>query len=421
MDELRVIQNTTNVMPAQLVKCFLRFIGVYVHEGERIENTEGFLKDIYILDDQICYDQLQEGICIVTKKGSDPLPVGITEIVYVRGKERVFLKNFAREILVVNKSYFKKKNNESLFGLFTIKDMKFLADQFVDNKIMQNISLTKCFYKNPWFREDAEKRYKSFLNQLISYMEKNEGTVNKKTFLFVLLYTHYEMNCMYKKNDEPIHYAADRELEQCSYLLKKIGQNHIALRLLMGDILLELKGDTYEAYKNYIVLVPEKEIAYAWYKMGNVYSKVGSDVKLNNNYFIKATRLKENYYQAWYQLALGYERIKENERAVEAYKKVILELADKRQNGVLQPIEIEFIFKSFLRMEKIYSDCDNDSNREIWALKNEIQIIKEIEKQKFLDEILYGEKQQTITKIKYMINSEIRKRLEMSSRTIRNV
>lgn len=42
MDELRLIQKTTNVVPVQLVVWFLRFLGIYVHDGEQIDHTEAF-------------------------------------------------------------------------------------------------------------------------------------------------------------------------------------------------------------------------------------------------------------------------------------------------------------------------------------------------------------------------------------------
>ena len=45
----------------------------------------------------------------------------------------------------------------------------------------------------------------------------------------------------------------------------------------MADILFGLQGDSYEAYKIYMDIVLNKEVAYAWYKIGCVYSKIGND------------------------------------------------------------------------------------------------------------------------------------------------
>lgn len=117
MDELRLIQKTTNVVPVQLVVWFLRFLGIYLHEDEKIDRSDEFLKDVYILDVPV-YDEISDGIYIVESKNSGSLPSGITEIGYERGNENEFLKEFARTLLIKNKSYI-ERNSGSLLGLYT--------------------------------------------------------------------------------------------------------------------------------------------------------------------------------------------------------------------------------------------------------------------------------------------------------------
>lgn len=447
MDELRLIQKTTNVVPVQLVVWFLRFLGIYVHEGEQIDHTEDFLKDVYILDD-FTSNIISDGIYIVAEHNGS-LSSGFREIIYTHGNEKDFLKEFARTLLIENKSYI-ERNGSSLLSLYTQTDIEFLADIFVSSKIMQTVNLTKYFYKNRRLLEYAEQNYKYFLDQLRNYMRANERTVKNKTFLFVQLYAHYEMNCVYKKNDEPLRYD---DLKQCSNLLEEIGKNHIALQLLMADILFELQGDLYEAYKIYMDVVLNKEIAYAWYKIGCVYSKIGNDKerfglnKLNSPnrenlfrtlctpqelirahsgsldprvldakqcvpYFEKAVKLKPNYYQAWYRIAMCYEKTNQSDAAVKAYKNIIISLDHKWQNHILKPLEVEFIFRSFQRMEKIFSSKGGNPVEAAWAFKNEHQIVTDIEKQTFLDEVLYSGND--LEDIKCVVNDKIRQRLETS-------
>ncbi len=406
MDELRLIQKTTNVVPVQLVTWFLRFLGIYVHEGEQIDK-DAFLKDVYILDVSVC-DAASDGIYVVCNKYNGPLPSGVTKIIYTHGNEKEFLKEFARTLLIENKSYI-ERNGSSLLSLYTQTDIEFLADIFVGSKIMQTVNLTKYFYKNRRLLEYAQQNYKYFLDQLRDYMRANERTVKNKTFLFVQLYAHYEMNCVYKKNDEPLRYD---DLKQCSNLLEEIGKNHIALQLLMADILFGLQGDSYEAYKIYMDVVLNKEIAYAWYKIGCVHSKIGNDVKQCVPYFEKAVKLKPNYYQAWYRIAMCNEKTNRSDAAIKAYKNVIVSLNHKWQNHLLKPLEVEFIFRSFQRMEKIFSSKGGNPVEVAWAFKNEHQIVKDIEKQTFLDEVLYHGND--LEDIKCVVNEKIRQRLETS-------
>ena len=436
MDELRLIQKTTNVVPVQLVTWFLRFLGIYLHEDEKIDRSDEFLKDVYILDVPV-YDANSDGIYVVESKNSGSLPSGITEIGYERGNENEFLREFARSLLIENRSCIEKSRN-SLLGLYTQADIEFLANIFVGSKIMQTVNLTKYFYKNRRLLEYAQQNYKYFLDQLRDYMRANERTVKNKTFLFVQLYAHYEMNCVYKKNEEPLHYDIRFDLKQCSNLLKETGKNHIALQLLMADILFGLEGDTYEAYKIYMDIVLNKDVAYAWYNLGCVYSKIGNDKErfglnkpnspkqahsgsldprvLDANqcvpYFEKAVKLKPNYYQAWYRIAMCNEKTNRSDAAVNAYKNVIINLDYKWQNHLLKPLEVEFIFRSFQRMEKIFSSKGGNPVEAAWAFKNEHQIVTDIEKQTFLDEVLYPGND--LEDIKCVVNEKIRQRLETS-------
>lgn len=410
MDELRLIQKTTNVVPVQLVTWFLRFLGIYLHEDEKIDRSDEFLKDVYILDVPV-YDANSDGIYVVESKNSGSLPSGITEIGYERGNENEFLREFARSLLIENRSCIEKSRN-SLLGLYTQADIEFLANIFVGSKIMQTVNLTKYFYKNRRLLEYAQQNYKYFLDQLRDYMRANERTVKNKTFLFVQLYAHYEMNCVYKKNEEPLHYDIRFDLKQCSNLLKETGKNHIALQLLMADILFGLEGDTYEAYKIYMDIVLNKDVAYAWYNLGCVYSKIGNDTNQCVPYFEKAVKLKPNYYQAWYRIAMCNEKTNRSDAAVKAYKNVIINLDYKWQNHLLKPLEVEFIFRSFQRMEKIFSSKGGNPVEVAWAFKNEHQIVKDIEKQTFLDEVLYHGND--LEDIKCVVNEKIRQRLETS-------
>lgn len=433
MDELRLIQKTTNVVPVQLVVWFLRFLGIYVHEGEQIDHTEAFLKDVYILDD-FTSNIISDGIYIVTEHNGS-LSSGFREIIYTHGNEKDFLKEFARTLLIENKSYI-ERNGSSLLNLYTQADIEFLADIFVSSKIMQTVNLTKYFYKNRRLLEYAEQNYKYFLDQLRNYMQINERTVKNKVFLFAQLYAHYEVNCVYKKNDEPLHYDTCFALKQCSNLLEEIGKNHIALQLLMADILFGLQGDSYEAYKIYMDIVLNKDVAYAWYKIGCVYSKIGNDKErfgLNKPnsprqahsesldprvldakqcvpYFEKAVKLKPNYYQTWYRIAMCYEKTNQSDAAIKAYKNVIVNLDHKWQNHTLKPLEVEFSFRSFQRMGKIFSNKGSNPVEVAWVFKNERQIINDIGKQTFLDEILYTENDSE--DIKCLVNDKMRQRLE---------
>ena len=323
-----------------------------------------------------------------------------------------------------------------MLSLYTQADIEFFADIFVSSKIMQTVNLTKYFYKNRRLLEYAEQNYKYFLDQLRDYMQTNERIVKNKVFLFAQLYAHYEVNCVYKKNDEPLHYDTCFDLKQCSNLLEEIGKNHIALQLLMADILFGLQGDSYEAYKIYMDIVLNKDVAYAWYKIGCVYSKIGNDKErfgLNKPnsprqahsgsldprvldakqcvpYFEKAVKLKPNYYQAWYRIAMCYEKTNQSDAAIKAYKNVIVNLDYKWQNHTLKPLEVEFSFRSFQRMGKIFSNKGSNPVEVEWVFKNERQIIKDIGKQTFLNEILYTENDSE--DIKCVVNDKIRQRLE---------
>ena len=76
----------------------------------------------------------------------------------------------------------------------------------------------------------------------------------------------------------------------------------------------------------------------------------------------------------------------------------------------MKPLEVEFSFRSFQRMGKIFSNKGSNPVEVEWVFKNERQIIKDIGKQTFLNEILYTENDSE--DIKCVVNDKIRQRLE---------
>lgn len=91
---------------------------------------------------------------------------------------------------------------------------------------------------------------------------------------------------------------------------------------------------------------------YAAYRLGLFYEDVRENYEMAAKYYELAYRNKENY-KALYKIALLAERKKDYKRAYKLYERLVSQLEYVLEYEIIQPIQVEYLFKVYYRLGKI--------------------------------------------------------------------
>jgi tetratricopeptide (TPR) repeat protein len=168
----------------------------------------------------------------------------------------------------------------------------------------------------------------------------------------------YELDLICEINSYPLSYDPEGILLFCEKLLHKSDRNE-QLLILHADIQFELMDMWSRACDEYLNSRLE-HCVYPKYKFGRIISLYLKEYKNSIEVFQKAIEQKGDYFSAWYQIGLCQEDLGKYQEAVGAYEKVISLLRGKCGKHLLAPVELEYLYKSVLKSERIYRKCLGD-------------------------------------------------------------
>lgn len=386
MDLIRLYYDQRDIRPVTFIQLFMRFLGIYVEDGniDTDENAPEYLNDIYIVSD--FYMQRYEQLKIEVNQNRRPVLVFMdgwslkneelyTSIQYSTGEEAALLEQILKVLIDSAK---RQGDEKSILDGITENDIPFIVNPFIQHQIVQSYVFTKCFYIDKELYRIAYRNYMEFLEDILQPKRRE-----KDLFEFITLYTAYEVNYMCRRNKLRTSYSEHFLQNKCDKLLANGRSSHIALHLLRGDIYHELQEKRMQAMKEYMCIANQGN-AYAWYKLGRLYKAVGSEPKKLAVCFEKALAQRPIYYQAWYQIAGCRELQGDYQGAVDAFAKIPEMLSTKRNAELLQPIEIEYIYKSYIRIASIYEEGMKDEREAFYYYKKADDIIRESAAQQYV-------------------------------------
>lgn len=364
MELVRLYYNSMDVKPKVLIRHFLRYLGLYVEEvtDDSKQSAVSSVADIYYICSAGEYESYAADCwdfskaVFIFRDGALPVQESEISIVYKENEKDVdFLKEFLMKLSVV----FRQQNTETgRLVRYTAKleeILKSIAVLYVNNNIMQSVLYTKCFYKQEELYRRALKHYTAFLGQLNQLQVEDD---NEDMMKYIISYSKFEVNLICKNNSYEFLYPVEDLLEVCQELAKKYSSNE-QIHILTADIKLELEERWLEASDEY-ASAQLAHCAYAYYKWGRIVRKYLKDYESALPILKKAVEIKPDYFAAWYQIGMCLEKKSDYFGALKAFQKIGGILERKYKNHLLAPVELEYLFKSLMKMAQIYkTELDN--------------------------------------------------------------
>lgn len=359
MDLIKLYYSNTDIKPRVLLGHFLRFLGFYVESitsEKNLREDVDSLVDIYIIGNDFAesnrklLDSIEEEKTIlILKEGWASLDESVKKIMYSEVSESQFLCELIDDISDI--IYDAGKEFNCLFEDLKQWELvaKQVAQRYSNNQILKSSLFTRCFYKQEDLYHWAMHRYLKFIRQIEGVEEKLYDTDALK---YVLLYSKYEVNLICKMNSFKPRFDAQNMLVECEELLCKYDKNE-ELHILKADILYELCEEYLDACDSYAD-IDIVHCSYANMKCGKIVKEYLGEYDKAIQILEKAIQKQEKYYQAWYQMADCYERMGEFKKAIEKFSCIIDGLKEKYDRHILSPLELEYLYKSIMRIAIIY-------------------------------------------------------------------
>ncbi len=355
---IRLIYSSVDIYPAVLLRHLFRYFGFYVDEVTESEIGElNSVVDYYIISNAFMKGKRESleiedksKTVLVLKDGWGCDDKDLKNLVYSRDDELLFSKSAVEllgELLRKNDSIY-----AALFfsGIDWWEDTQCIVKAYFDNNILQTSLFTRCFYRESQLYNEAIEHYNKFILNLNEYMT----TSGRESDLvqFACLYAAYEMDLVNEKNYMKYFYDPDNMLEECMELHRHYPDNE-EIMLLIADVRYELMDDWLQACNDYA----EPKIAhcaYANYKRGRILRSKLKEFDSAEVVLRKTIHQKKNYFQAWYQLGECYDQMAQYEESIDAFKEIGNILVGKYRKRKLAPIELEYLYKSVMRIAIIY-------------------------------------------------------------------
>lgn len=364
MDIVRIYYNSIDVQPHALLHHFLRFLGFYVDErtdGKEPEDIQSVV-DIHIISD--AYVQSDAGECIYPNsektifilKDGWKLNDGVGWVInYAALTQDVFLFQLTEIICEI---IGRNRDGAALLmrsGVQWKKTVRYITNKYIEHDMFESVVLTRCLYRKNSVIDRESRRYRAFVNDLSNVMDT---LFESDLIRYTALCAQYEFDMVCKRNLLELIYSPAVMLEECEALLEYYVGNE-ELYLLKADILFELQNkwvDACDEYANEHIA----QCAYANYKRGKIFGTLLKEYENAGLCLRYALQKKEDYCYAWYQLGECYEAGAKYASAIEAFEKVYDILKENYSAHLLEPLELEYMYKSVMKIAAIYKTRLND-------------------------------------------------------------
>ena len=364
MDIAKIYYSSIDVQPHALLHHFLRYLGFYVDEradGREPDDSKSVV-DIYIISDAYVqsdtgeYEFPNSEKTLVVLKDGWKINNGVGwSIDYDAVSQNVFLRNMTEMLCDIIEE---NRDGAALLmrsGERWREAVRHITNEYLKYEMFESVVLTRCLYRKNFIISAKHSNYNEFVNSLLRY---NDLLFKSDLIRYTSLYTKYEFDMVCKRNLLRPVYPSEEMLEECETLLGCYMENE-ELYLLKADILLELQDrwlDACDEYANEHIA----QCAYASYKRGKIFRTLLKEYKNAEQSLCDALKKKQDYCYAWYQLGKCHEACARYELAIEAYEKVYISLKEKYCRHLLEPLELEYMFKAVMKIATIYKTRLND-------------------------------------------------------------
>lgn len=436
IDRVSITYHSTDIKPSVVLSLFFRMLGVYVHE--RIVNNppasaaipDGFCVNVYLLTKSFPPDSVSpylapedsqdRNIFFVDKGLSFALeePEGKIVTCDLSHDTCGLLHGMSQALFEIL-----KKTYENCLQHFekVESDWKQLIQIYLDHRLYELTFTGKFFYADPDLIRETKEAYRG----LIHALKKDDGTwaEDEEKFYrqFAIINMAYEINALCVRGNCSGIYNSAEIIQLCDMMIDHYGRC-TSLLLLKGQVLDDLQSLPSEAYKYYKECYKQDTFnVYALYKVGLYREKYLRLYDMAVDDYKRALTVYPPYYRVIYRWAVCEENRDDVNEAIRVYKRIIEVLTDKYENKtgsnafeiLVRPMEIEYLFKSAMRIAGLYEYGLKDSYKAVEYYLKANEIYKLIDKSLFLTRIFEDNGSDKPCKIVERLNGIIKAKLNI--------
>lgn len=226
----------------------------------------------------------------------------------------------------------------------------------------ENLGLHEYNSEYFFFDRDIAEKESCVFNVAIKEIEDSIENENLEESLIRFYYAKYylekrrleklrDLNFQIKDN---IKLLVERLLE-----LQRFDKAFVSIYMLIGDVLaLDLANtNTALEYYNRYFEIAQKNICTSavYYRCGRLLESHSSSLERAFKAYYLSYDIDKNNYRSAYKLGIYYSRIDDSiEKAVNLYGAILNKLYKLKNNGYIQPIELEYLFKILFLCGRIY-------------------------------------------------------------------
>ncbi len=359
MKDIRLTYFNTEICFSTYFLIFFRMIGIYVHERVfRVDEEDKYVYDkenediinIFIIRDKLEQEKLYpyvriEGIFLISET---------VENIY--GEKVVIYNEESSKLWILKKIIGCLAEDYEEFNR-GLSDLLLLAHIYDNNLLMETFLGTRFFIPDIVSYKKFCPRYIRSIRRIANNQEIKGDSLFAD---FAMAYLAYEYNYYCKRLEKVFLYDVDSILDLIQELQAQADGRWDSLVLLIAQINGDLLEKYDDALRYYLLVTDHSYNAFAWYKIGYIYKNHIGDYKRAFNCFNNAVKINPLYYRAIYHMGSCQYTLREEHRARVTFLKFISILSNKAQENVLRPMEVEYLYKTYLflaRMEyRIYGD-----------------------------------------------------------------
>lgn len=243
-----------------------------------------------------------------------------------------------------------------------LDDLLLLAHIYDNNLLMEILLGTRFFIPN-------EFSYEQFCPNYIISIEriaKNQKIKGDSLFAdFAMAYLAYEYNYYCKRLEKVFLYDVDSILDLIQELQLQVEGRWDSLVLLLAQINGDLLEKYDEALRYYLLVTDHSYNAFAWCKIGYIYKNHIGDFNRALNCFNNAVKINPLYYRAVYQVGTCQCTLRKRRSARDTFRSLVIILSDKDWEDVLRPMEVEYLYKTYVFLARIEYRIYGDIYRSI--------------------------------------------------------
>lgn len=261
--------------------------------------------------------------------------------------------------------------------------LKKIADIYIEHSLLKYIYSINYFYREEKVIKESFRELAESYNALTIW-EQSLGKESKYS-----LYARIDMArilnelCNMSGWERPFDTAKLVAGTQKIIGIDNAFYNVYVLNGFLCDIDNRYRSDVQFYYQKALEMIGGKPYAsYVHYRLGRYYEKKLDDKKKALEQYVNAYEANHQHYRSIYKIALSYKAEQKYDEACILYQKIIDILFFKTEKNYLQPIEYEYLFKTYTNMGDIYKIYLHSFNKAAYCFEKGIEIIEKLSKEK---------------------------------------